>query len=57
MAPNWNKVGDYLVHGREFLTDPMKKSILKVDINFTPGKFTITLSPLSMTIPAKSVRV
>ena len=55
MAPNWNIVGDYLINGRDFLTNPLKKNMLKVDVNFTPGKFTITLSPLSMTIPALSV--
>ena len=57
MAPNWNIVGDYLINGRDFLTNPLKKNMLKVDVNFTPGKFTIILSPLSMTIPALSVSI
>lgn len=55
MAPTWNVVGDYLVQGRNFLSDPLKKNMVKMEVNFTPGKFTIVLTPLSMTIPAISV--
>lgn len=51
MAPSWNTVGEYMVYGRDFLLSNLKKDAVKMDVTFSTTQYTITLTPVSVTLP------
>ncbi|XP_072298141.1 uncharacterized protein [Eucyclogobius newberryi] len=45
LTPNWNKVGLYLVKGRDFLTDRGRLTAVSLELSTTDGKISMSLFP------------
>ncbi|XP_052063092.1 uncharacterized protein C18orf63-like [Mytilus californianus] len=55
LAPNWNKAGQWLIQGRDFLTQAGYANAIKMDLTVTNGELFFTIDASTVRFPSLTI--